>query len=400
LFFYVIGVKKIKMDRFEDISVSLLYRKSTGESLPEKEQREFDIWYRESEEHRLYYSRFCAQQEKIEIRECSSVNVQERLIGLKLRVRAKHRLRWYRWSGVAAAVLIVSIVGWLFLPGQDTSDVSIFTQSKPGKAAVVLQLGHGEQIVLDSTCMMRAIGKDGAGMRVRAGILEYDSSTVTQKEIVYNELRVPPSGEYAVVLADGTKIYLNSASTLRYPVVFPDNERRVELSGEAYFVVSAGMRPFVVETKTEEVKVFGTEFNVMAYADEEVSQTTLVKGSVGVLVKGSDSGRFQKIVPSEQFVLNQRTKETTIIKIDVFSQVAWKEGLFVSRNDDLGSILRKLARWYEVEFVYLDPGLREKRFFGIMKRQASLQKVLEVIAEAGDVQFNVNGRTVTVSEGK
>jgi ferric-dicitrate binding protein FerR (iron transport regulator) len=382
------------MDRFENIPVSLLYRKSTGEPLSDKEQREFYIWYGQSEEHRSYYGRFCAQQEKIETRECSSVNVQERLIGLKLRVRAKHRSRWYRWSGVAAAVLIVSTAVWLFLPEQDAPDISILARSKPGKAAVVLQLGHGEQIVLDSTCM------DRVGMRVRAGVLEYDSSTVTRKEIVYNELKVPPSGEYAVVLSDGTKIYLNSASTLRYPIVFPGDERRVELSGEAYFVVSAGTRPFVVETKTEEVKVFGTEFNVMAYADEEVSQTTLVKGSVGVLVKGSGAGHFRNIIPGEQFVLNQRTRETKIIKIDVFSQVAWKEGLFVSRNDDLESISRKLSRWYEVEFVYLDPGLREKRFFGMMKRQASLQEVLEVIAEAGDVQFNVDGRTVTVSERK
>lgn len=388
------------MDRSENISVSLLYRKSIGEPLSEKEQREFDIWYNESEEHQLYYKRFCTQQEKIMIRERSNVNVQERLIGLKLRVRARRRLRWYRWSGVAAAVLIVFAVGRFLLSEQVIPDVSTFAQSKPGKAAVLLQLGRGEQIVLDSTFMMRTISKDCVEMRVGAGVLEYDSDAVVQKEIVYNELRIPPSGEYVVVLVDGTKVYLNSASTLRYPTVFPANERRVELSGEAYFVVSPGERPFIVETKTEEVKVFGTEFNVMTYADEEVSQTTLVKGSVGVLVKGTDSGRFRKIVPGEQFVLNQQTKESEIIEVDVFSYVAWKDGLFVSRNDDLESILRKVARWYDVDIFYQNPSLKKKRFFGIMKRQTSLQEVLDVIAEAGDVRFSVNGRTVVVRDRK
>lgn len=388
------------MDRPEYISVSLLYRKSIGEPLSEKEQREFDVWYSESEEHRLYYKRFCSQQEKIMVRERSNVNVQKRLIELKHKARTRRRLKWYRWSGVAAAILIVFAVSWLLIPKQDVSEVSMLAQSKPGKAAVILQLGHGEQIVLDSTFKMQTISKDCVEMRVGTGILEYDPNAEAQKEIVYNELKIPPSGEYVVVLADGTKVYLNSASTLRYPTVFPANERRVELSGEAYFVVSAGVTPFIVETKTEEVKVFGTEFNVMTYVDEEFSQTTLVKGSVGVRVKGTDSGRFQKIVPGEQFILDQQTKKSEIKEVDVYSYVAWKDGLFVSQNDNLESILRKVARWYDVEIFYQNSSLKKKRFFGIMKRQTSLQEVLDVIAEAGDVHFSVNGRTVVVSDKK
>ena len=209
---------------------------------------------------------------------------------------------------------------------------------------------------------------------------------------------VPPSGEYVVELADGTKVFLNSESRLRYPTAFLGAERRVELSGEAYFVVAKEERSFIVETRLEEVKVFGTEFNVMAYEDEEFFQTTLVKGSVGVCVKGVNMIDFQKIVPGEQFLLNRQTLETQILSVDVFTYVAWKDGLFVSRNDDLETILRKVSRWFDVEIFYQEPKLKKKRFFGIMKRQANLQEVLDVIEEAGDVHFNVNGRTVVVSE--
>ena len=119
------------MDRPEYISVSLLYRKSIGEPLSEKEQREFDVWYSESEEHRLYYKRFCSQQEKIMVRERSNVNVQKRLIELKHKARTRRRLKWYRWSGVAAAILIVFAVSWLLIPKQDVSEVSMLAQSKP-----------------------------------------------------------------------------------------------------------------------------------------------------------------------------------------------------------------------------------------------------------------------------
>ena len=172
----------------------------------------------------------------------------------------------------------------------------------------------------------------------------------------------------------------------------------MKLAGEAYFVVTKGERPFIVETSLEEVKVFGTEFNVMAYEDEEELQTTLVKGSVGVLAKGMEVIGFQKIVPGEQFLLNRKTGKTEVVTVDVFPYVAWKDGLFVSQNDNLETILRKVARWFNVEIFYQNPELKQKRFFGIMKRQTRLQEVLDVIAKAGNVHFDVNGRVVLVRD--
>lgn len=385
------------MQESKSISISILYRKSAGKPISDVDQRKFDAWYNESEDHRLYYKRFCVQQEKIMARDCSVVDVKRRLMEVKFKRRAKHHSNWWKWSGVAAAVLILFSVGWMYWAENNIS-CPVVVETEPGRAAVTLRLGQGEQIVLDSTLVAQTISQDCVAMRVGVGVLEYNRDSVATGELVYNQLEVPPSGEYVVVLSDGTKVYLNSASSLYYPTVFPAGERKVKLSGEAYFVVAKGERPFIVETSLEEVKVFGTEFNVMAYEDEEELQTTLVEGSVGVLMKGKMSLGFQKIVPGEQFLLNRKTGETEIVSVDVFPYVAWKDGLFVSQNDNLETILRRVARWFDVEIFYQNPALKQKRFFGIMKRQTRLQEVLDVIAEAGKVHFDVNGRVVLVRD--
>ena len=230
-------------------------------------------------------------------------------------------------------------------------NMSAITQVLPGQAAVTLRLSHGEQIVLDSILTKQTVGKDGVAIRVEEGVLRYDGEVNNDGKSSYNELVVPPSGEYIVVLADGTKVFLNSASRLSYPIVFTGSERRVKLTGEAYFEVARDECPFIVETSLEEVKVFGTEFNVMAYEDENVVQTTLQ-------VKGSEDSGFRKIKPGELFSLNRETGKAEVTQTDVFSHVAWKEGLFVSRNDDLETILRKVSRWFDVEIFYQTPELK------------------------------------------
>lgn len=385
------------MRKSRSISVSILYRKSVGKPISDIDQQKFDAWYNESEKHRLYYKRFCVQQEKIMARDCSVVDVERRLMEIKFKRRVKYHSNWWKLCGVAATVLILFSIGWMYWTKNDVS-CPVIVDAGLEKASVTLRSGQGKRIVLDSTLVAQTISQDCVVMRVGVGVLEYDRDSVATGELVYNQLDVPPSGEYMIVLSDGTKVYLNSASSLCYPTVFPPGERRVKLSGEAYFVVAKGERPFIVDTPLEEVKVFGTEFNVMAYEDEEELQTTLIKGSVGVLAKGMEFIGFQKIVPGEQFLLNRKTGEIKIVTVDVFPYVAWKDGFFVSQNDNLETILRKMARWFDVEIFYQNPELKQKRFFGIMKRRACLQEVLDVIAKAGDVHFEVNGRVVLVRD--
>ncbi len=385
------------MRKSRSISVSILYRKSVGKPISDIDQQKFDAWYNESEKHRLYYKRFCVQQEKIMARDCSVVDVERRLMEIKFKRRVKYRSNWWKLCGVAATMLILFSIGWMYWTKNDVS-CPVIVDAGLEKASVTLRSGQGKRIVLDSTLVAQTIKQDCVAIRVGVGVLEYDRDSVAIGELIYNQVDVPPFGEYMIVLSDGTKVYLNSASSLCYPTVFPPGERRVKLSGEAYFVVAKGERPFIVDTPLEEVKVFGTEFNVMAYEDEEELQTTLIKGSVGVLAKGMEFIGFQKIVPGEQFLLNRKTGEIKIVTVDVFPYVAWKDGFFVSQNDNLETILRKMARWFDVEIFYQNPELKQKRFFGIMKRRACLQEVLDVIAKAGDVHFEVNGRVVLVRD--
>lgn len=388
------------MSGSEFINISLLYRKMAGESLSGEEQQAFDSWYAESEDHRLYYKRFCRQQEKIMERQCSRVDVRKGYANV--RGRQYHRVNWWTWSGIAASILLFAALGTIYWQNgrsKEVSEVRASTHFFPGQKNVILSLGGGQKVVIDSTFSGKTVGQDCVAILVENGVLRYRQNTAITETPVFNELVVPPSGEYIVELIDGTKIYLNSDSRLRYPTSFKGmEERRVFLEGEAYFIVSKDKKPFIVETVQEEVKVFGTEFNVMAYRDENVVQTTLIKGSVGVNVKGKNESDFRKIVPGEQFRLNKQSGEVEIETVDVFPYVAWKDGLFVSRNDDLESIMRKVSRWYDVEVFYQNQSLKEKRFFGIMKKQACLEEVLEIIAKAGNVQFNVNGRTVIVTE--
>ena len=371
-----------------------------NELLSAEEQKVFDIWYAECDEHRKYYECFCRQQEKIMLREHSEPRGWGK--GVSVKERRFYFVSPWKWVGGVASLLLLVTVGMLFWQDNRSKDSGkdyLENQVFHGSKNVILSLGEGQEIVIDSAFSERSFQSDCVQLKVETGILRYGRSSVADKKNVYNELIVPLSGEYVVELSDRTKIYLNSGSRLRYPVSFVGmEERRVFLEGEAYFIVFGDKQPFIVETLQEEVKVYGTEFNVMAYEDEGVLQTTLVKGSVGINVKGMEKGDFYKIVAGEQFCLDKQSGEVKINSVEVFPYIAWKDGLFVSQYDDLESIMRKISRWYDVDVFYQNSNLKKKRFFGIMKRQARLEEVLEIIAEAGEIRFSVNERVVTVTE--
>lgn len=365
-----------------------------------KEEKElFDKWYSESEEHRVYWEHFCRQQEKIQERQKSIVNVEAGLARLK----RDHNKIWRRmiWMRVSVAASIFILIGltifFLYQPRQKFHS-QVEYKNVIEQENVVLKLSDGKNIVLQDNSMVDTLHEKEALIQIEAGRLHYQMDSLTGDVIAYNELKVPATGEYQVVLADGTKVFLNSTSMLRYPVVFTKKERRVYLDGEAFFVVEHSEIPFIVETKEEEIRVFGTEFNVMIYAEEKQMQTTLVKGSIGVKMKTEPMKDYVKLVPGEQFLVDNQTKEVSVRKVDVFPYIAWKEGLFVSQNDDLETIMTKIARWYNVDVFYQNSYLKEKKFWGVMKKQDSLEKILEIIAKAGDVKFNVNDRTVIVTE--
>lgn len=206
----------------------------------------------------------------------------------------------------------------------------------------------------------------------------------------------PRGGEYKVTLSDGSLVYLNSVTRIKYPVVFSRKERKVFLSGEAYFEVAEDpKRPFLVEVGGIEVKVYGTFFNINSFREGGV-QTVLVKGSVGVKVLAS--GEESMIEPGQMAEFRQGSMKVEVKEVDVNLYTDWKNGIFRFKNQRLEDILTILSNWYDVDIFYQIPSVKELHFSGYMERYKNFEIILEAITLSTGVQFSIQGKTVVVSK--
>jgi ferric-dicitrate binding protein FerR (iron transport regulator) len=221
------------------------------------------------------------------------------------------------------------------------------------------------------------------------------STEQEQQQTQYLSLNTPCGGEYQVTLADGTKVWLNADSHLKYPVVFDGDKRVVELEGEAYFeVAKMNGKPFIVKTENQEVKVLGTHFNINSYGYEEGIKTTLLEGSVRVSrnIKNGDAETSQSemLVPGQQSFVSKNLKEIAVKKVNTVEVIDWKEGLFVFNDEPIQSITKRLAKWYNVKFVY-EGDFSKVRFIGNYSRSKSLNNLLNNIELTGLAHFKVIG---------
>lgn len=313
------------------------------------------------------------------------------------------RRRFILWSRYAAIVAVVVVVGVIWgvrgrvdrvVPVMQTQEIA------PGGMKARLVLATGKNVVLDTLTLETAsIWEAGATIRKSGGVLTYENARkeeVRPMEVMYNTLEVPRGGEYDLVLEDGTRVWLNADSRLKYPVVFPGSERRVMLEGEAYFEVARDTnRPFLVEAGVQSLRVLGTAFNVCAYPDEQEIYTTLVHGSVALSAGGRGCERV--LVPGEQAVCHVHNGSFTVGKVDVSQVAAWKKGLFVFENQNLEQIMLKLARWYNVTVFFRNEAAKTIEFKGNLPKYSNFRSVLQVIEKSSHVKFNVKGKTVTVS---
>lgn len=221
----------------------------------------------------------------------------------------------------------------------------------------------------------------------------YRQIGVGEDTLVYNQMETLTGMEYTLTLSDGTRVYLNAESRLKYPVVFRGTERVVELSGEAYFKVSKdALRPFVVKMNGVNVRVLGTSFNVRSYADEGQVVTTLVEGKVKV--------NDQDIVAGEQAVYSKNDGKTTVRQVEVEQYVAWQEGTFVFRNERLENVMKTLGRWYGVEFHFIDERAKEIRIGARFGRYDDMQPIVDMIKKTNLVEVLQTNRCLYISEKK
>lgn len=290
---------------------------------------------------------------------------------------------YFRLYAVAAAIIGIMVLGYFFLFKKNTNKEVIVvtkplqTDVAPGKEGAVLTLADGKQIVLDSAGNGLLASEENMEVTKRGGQISYGGQH-GQREL-YNTLTTPRGRQYSLILADGSKVWLNAASSIRFPTAFVSNERRVEITGEAYFEIAPDpSKPFHVITDDIRVAVLGTHFNVNAYGDESVIKTTLLEGKIRIN-NGSSTAILQ---PGEQAQIKGPNKVWVVKNVDVDDVIAWKNGLFSLKGTDVETLMKQIGRWYDIEVIYTDP-LPQKRFVGSISRSVNLSDLLKALKEFG-----------------
>ncbi|HVI47503.1 MAG TPA: FecR domain-containing protein [Chitinophaga sp.] len=300
---------------------------------------------------------------------------------------------WQRW---AAAILLLAAGGlsWLIFQGdKKTRRAPLVATSNrkdaaPGSTKATLTLGDGDVIELDSSGKI-PLAKHQLNMQLSAGQLAYNNETTAT--ISWHTLSTPRGGQFRLVLPDGSKVWLNAASSLKFPTAFTGKERKVELNGEAYFEVEKNPgQPFHVTIKDADVAVLGTSFNIMAYTDENAIKTTLLEGAVKV----SKEQEATLLKPGEQSLLDAAGKIHVIENADVDLAVAWKNGLTSFRSADIKTIMRQVERWYDVEVVY-NGAMPARTFTGDIPRNANLSELLRLL-EVSRIHFKMEDNRLIV----
>lgn len=303
-----------------------------------------------------------------------------------------------------AAVLILSIgVLWHIHTLDDTDEISAVAQKiHPGIPKASLTLSNGMIISLDEfhkdtisrhhgTVIMNSGKEVNYLIDNNVSKKEYNTS-----ELVYNTLNVPRGGEYRLTLADGTKVWLNSQTKIRFPEKFIGKERKIFLEGEAYFDVAHDKsKPFRVETKGQTIEVLGTCFNVSSYEESDKIYTTLEKGKVKVSSGGNQS---IKLSPGEQSIFCLKDKKISKRQVDINRYIAWKKGMFVLEEQTLEHILEKMSRWYDINVFYMNPEAKDIVFKGSVQRYGEFNDILKILEKTGGVNFRIKGNTVIVSK--
>lgn len=265
---------------------------------------------------------------------------------------------------------------------------------QPGCRQATLTLEDGKDIPLGPIGQENSIISQ-AGTNIRntaAGIIYTDTVDIAAARR-YNRLTTPRGGEYSVILSDGTKVYLNAASDLRYPVVFGKDCREVFLSGEAYFEVAKDTgRPFYVVVNSVRIEVFGTSFNVNTHYPDRI-QTVLVSGKIGI--QGEKSASYQ-VKPSELVEFTTDGRFVRQKKVDVLPYVAWRDGQLIFKEESLEQIMNTLSLWYDVDVFYANEHLKEHKFTGHMKKYENINRILNAISEILEVKFVIKEKTITV----
>lgn len=296
---------------------------------------------------------------------------------------------WPRIAAAASILLVAGIGLYLHFQTGGVGGNKMTSEIKPGSNGAILTLSNGRQIQLGQANSNALIAQNGASLQKSGdSLLTYRTLGDAGRQAAFNTLETPAGRQFQVVLPDGSKVWLNAQSSLKYPVVFNGKDRTVELKGEAYFVVAHNAKqPFRVHTATQTITDIGTEFNVNSYADETTGKTTLVSGLVQV--------NAMALKPGEQAITSNAS--TMIRETDTDEETAWKNGNFMFDHTDIRTAMRQLARWYNVTVKY-EGNFADVHYSGIVPRRSEVGDVLKMMKETGGTNFRIEGKTIVIEK--
>ena len=302
---------------------------------------------------------------------------------------------------IAASLFMITYIGYKFFDTQSTSHpiAKIAKQDLlPGSNKAILKLADGSEIILNDALngILTRQGKSNVSKN-DDGFIEYNELNAEgEKKVYVNTLSTPRGGQYRLMLPDKSLVWLNAKSSITFPSAFIAKERKVSVTGEVYFEVSKDKtRPFIVETGDADVEVLGTQFNVNIYPDEENAAVTLLEGSI----KLSHNYTSKILIPGQQAIFNKNTNNIQLKNVEVDNVVDWKNGLFIFEDASVPEVMRQIERWYDVDVKYVGK-TPDIKFNGVVSRNNNVSKLLKLLQTAGNIEFNINNKTIEVKKNK
>ncbi|CAM3324619.1 FecR family protein [Zobellia roscoffensis] len=367
--------------------------KKINNTLTAEESKIFEAWHNESEVHRNYFDRVKNNYSK----GADIVDVKKGWTNVSAKIKEK---RYSSYKYAAAIVLLFStILTWYWNTENIRTTPPIKStvihkkQDHIGSDKATLTLEDGSEVLLERGKSFETNKASSNGEQ-----LVYNKNRSPEKITGKNTLTIPRGGQFFLILNDGTKVWVNSGTQIKYPVAFAANKpREIELvHGEAYFDVSPSTEHngshFIIKTEGQKIEVLGTEFNIKAYDDDDHISTTLVEGKV--LVKnGHDS---KNLTPGHQSKIDRSTNKLVVSAVDVYNEISWKDGLFSFKNQSLEDIMKVLSRWYDVDVAFENKSIKKLTFNGIFRKNLKLDQILKIIQNTNEVNYEIKGKTITM----
>ncbi len=304
---------------------------------------------------------------------------------------------YYRYAAAILFPLIVS-AGIMYFFIKKPAEISLATIDnviKPGSQKATLILSNGGELELNEKAFDNIIeGEANISNSNKSLIYSEKSEKTGSQDLIYNELRTPRGGGYNIKLADGSEVWINAGSSLKFPVSFTDSTRQVFLEGEAYFKVSHNGKPFIVSSGNMDVRVLGTSFNISAYKDENEIKTTLVEGSVRIDLP--DQGASRILAPNDQAVLTKADSKIRVEEVNTAIYTSWVNGKLEFNNESLDEVMKRLARWYDFEYEFKNTLAKEYHFTARITNEASISSILDMLEMTSNAKFEIKGKTIVV----